>query len=424
MIDSQSAGGAEGAAQLIDRDLGGCPVKHLDFSSWQPMGHYWDLAKELRLDCPHFFNTYGDGSKGYWVFTQHAAVRDIYKNPQIFSSESITPWDPEPVYRFIPTQIDPPNHIGYRRILNRWFSPARMDAAEPMIRDVARRLVAETAAVGSCDLVNDWALRFPTEAFLAVIGAPVSMADSFLKWVDDFFAGFGGAADGVERMTSAVVSIKGYWSEMIAERSGESAPREGDLTSYLMHADLDGEDRKLTEDEVNDMLLVLTLAGLDTTRAELGYMFHHLATHPQDRERLIAEPEITPYAVEETLRLYTIIFGDGRKVTTDTEFHGVDLKKGDMVYGLVSAANRDPSVYDRAEEFVVDRKRNNHFGFAGGPHRCLGMHLARREMAIGVQEWLGVIPEFRLETEDEVLERGGASMLALKHLRLVWDVAP
>ena len=84
------------------------------------------------------------------------------------------------------------------------------------------------------------------------------------------------------------------------------------------------------------MLLVLTLAGLDTTRAELGYMFHHLATHPEDRQRLIDEPEIIPYAVEETLRLYTIIFGDGRKVTTDIEFHGVELKKGDMVYGLVS----------------------------------------------------------------------------------------
>jgi cytochrome P450 len=189
-----------------------------------------------------------------------------------------------------------------------------------------------------------------------------------------------------------------------------------------LHAKIE-EDRSLTEEEVNDMLLVLTLAGLDTTRAELGYMFHHLATHPEDRRRLIDEPEIIPYAVEETLRLYTIIFGDGRKVTTDTEFHGVNLKRGDMVYGLVSAANRDPSAYDRAEEFVVDRKKNNHFGFAGGPHRCLGMHLARREMAVGVDEWLRAIPEFRLETEQELIERGGASMMTLKHLQLKWEVA-
>jgi cytochrome P450 len=188
-----------------------------------------------------------------------------------------------------------------------------------------------------------------------------------------------------------------------------------------MHAEIE-PGVKLTEEEVNDMALVLTLAGLDTTRAELGYMFHHLALNPDDRQRLIDEPEIIPYAVEETLRLYTIIFGDGRKVTTDTEFYGVELKKGDMVYALVSAANRDPGVYDRAEEYVVDRKKNNHFGFAGGPHRCLGMHLARREMAVGVEEWLRVIPEFRLETEQELVERGGASMMALKHLQLKWEV--
>jgi cytochrome P450 len=420
-MESQSIGGAEAVAAtaVLDRDLGGCPVKHLDFSSSRPIGSYWELAKDLRLDCPHFVNTYAEGSKGYWVFTQYDAVRDIYKNPQIFSSQSITPWEPDPVYRFIPTQIDPPNHIKYRRVLNRWFSPARMDTAEPMLREICRRLVTDTAKLGTCDFVNDWALRYPTEAFLGVIGAPRSSADLFLQWVEDFFAGYGGDPNGVERMTSAVGGIKGYWSEQIAERRGEAGPRDGDLTSYLMHAKID-EDQSLTEEEINDMLLVLTLAGLDTTRAELGYMFHHLATHAEDRQRLIDEPEIIPYAVEETLRLYTIIFGDGRKVTTDTEFYGVDLKQGDMVYALVSAANRDPGVYERAEEFVVDRKKNNHFGFAGGPHRCLGMHLARREMAVGVDEWLRVIPDFRLEGEQELLERGGSSMMALKHLQLSW----
>jgi len=167
---------------------------------------------------------------------------------------------------------------------------------------------------------------------------------------------------------------------------------------------------------------VLVLAGLDTTRGELGYMFHHLANHPEDRRRLIEEPEITPYAVEETLRYYTIIFGDGRKVARDVEFHGVDLKQGDMVYGLVSAANRDPDVWERGEEFVIDRKKNNHFGFASGPHRCLGMHLARREMQIAVDEWLRVIPDFRVATDEVLIERGGGSMMALQSLPLEWEV--
>ncbi len=147
---------------------------------------------------------------------------------------------------------------------------------------------------------------------------------------------------------------------------------------------------------------MLVLAGLDTTRGQLGYLFRHLAENPDDRHRLIAEPELIPTAVEESLRMYTIIFGDGRKVAQDTEFHGCPLSKGDMVYGLVSGANRDPRVYENPDEFIVDRKANNHLGFAGGPHRCLGAHLARRVMQVAVEEWLKVIPDFEVKSRRSV----------------------
>ena len=167
---------------------------------------------------------------------------------------------------------------------------------------------------------------------------------------------------------------------------------------------------------------MLVLAGLDTTRGQLGYLFRHLAENPDDRHRLIAEPELIPSAVEESLRLYTIIFGDGRKVAQDTEFHGCPLNKGDMVYGLVSGANRDPRVYDRPDEFVVDRKANNHLGFAGGPHRCLGAHLARMVMQVAVEEWLKVIPDFEVASEAPLMERGGGAMLTLLSLPLAWEV--
>ena len=167
---------------------------------------------------------------------------------------------------------------------------------------------------------------------------------------------------------------------------------------------------------------MLVLAGLDTTRGQLGYLFRHLADHPDDRHRLIAEPELIPSAVEESLRLYTIIFGDGRKVAQDTDFHGCPLRKGDMVYGLVSGANRDPRVYDRPDEFVVDRKANNHLGFAGGPHRCLGAHLARMVMQVAVEEWLKVIPDFEVASEAPLMERGGGAMMTLLSLPLAWEV--
>jgi cytochrome P450 len=403
----------------VERELGGCPVMHRDFAPAQPAGCHWELAEELREGGPVYFNTF---AQGYWIFTRHEAVKDMYKHPEIFSSESITPWQPDPIYRFVPTQIDAPDHIKYRRIVNPWFSPRSIDAAEERMRTLCRSLVEEVAASGSTDFVTEFALRFPTEAFLSVVGVDTKDAGLFVAWVEDFFGGFGGDPAGLEPMTNALAGIREYWVAALDERRGEAEPREGDLASHLLHSTFD--DRPLTDAEMLDMLTVLVLAGLDTTRAELGYMFRHLAEHPEERQRLIDEPELIPGAVEEVLRFYAIVLGDGRKVTRDVEFHGVQLKQGDMVYGLVAAANRDPAAYDRAGEFVLDRTRNNHMGFASGPHRCLGMHLARREMQLAVQEWLRVIPDFSIAEGAELTERGGGSMMTLTSLPLVWDVAP
>ena len=119
------------SAEAVQRELGGCPVMHRDFSGSQAAGCHWELAEELREASPLYFNTF---AQGYWVFTRYDAVRDMYKNPEIFSSESITPWQPDPIYRFVPTQIDPPDHIQYRRILNPWFSPRAIDDAEARMR--------------------------------------------------------------------------------------------------------------------------------------------------------------------------------------------------------------------------------------------------------------------------------------------------
>jgi cytochrome P450 len=391
---------------------------HGDFSRIRQAGSHWQWADQLREDSPLYFNTY---AQGYWIFTRHDAVRDMYKNPQIFSSESITPWEPEPIYRFVPTQIDEPDHITYRRIVNAWFSPRAVDRAQPEIRGICRALVQKVAPAGGCDFVADFALRYPTAMFLRFIGLDTADTDQFVAWVEDFFGGFSGDPAGLEPMARALDGIRQYWITVLDQRRGEPAPRDGDLASHLMHARFSGS--PLTDAEILDMLTVLVLAGLDTTRGQLGYLFRHLATHPDDRAALIADPRLIPSAVEESLRFYTIIFGDGRKVTRDVEFHGARLKKGDMVYGLVSGANRDPRAYERAGEFILDRKHNHHFGFAGGPHRCLGAHLARREMQIGVEEWLRLIPDFRIATDEELAERGGGSMMTLMTLPLAWDVA-
>jgi cytochrome P450 len=167
---------------------------------------------------------------------------------------------------------------------------------------------------------------------------------------------------------------------------------------------------------------VLVLAGLDTTRGQLGYLFQYLAEHDEDRQRIIDDPSLIPGCVEESLRMHAITIADSRKVTKDADFHGCPVKKGDMVMGLVAAANRDPRRYERADEFIMDREGAPHFGFAAGPHRCLGAHLARRELQIAVDEWHKIVPHYRIETAEPLIERGG--QLALLSLPLAWDVAP
>jgi cytochrome P450 len=395
----------------------GCPVIHLDASPPLEVGSHWQKANELREISPTFFNTH---AQGYWVFTRYDEVREMYQHPEIFSSEVIIPWDPEPAYRFVPTQIDPPEHAKYRQLISRWFAPNAVKRIAPQAHEIGQRLVSDLISRGECDFVADFAMRMPTEIFLTILGVPGSDVDLFVPWVEDFFAGFGGDLDQQDTMVAALGSIRQYWVDVLEARRGETQLRENDFVSHLVHSTVD--DEPLGDDLILDILTVLVLAGLDTTRGQLGYLFRHLADHPDDRHRLIAEPGLIPSAVEESLRLYTIIFGDGRIVAQDTDFHGCPLNKGDMVYGLVSGANRDPRVYENPDEFIVDRSANNHLGFAGGPHRCLGSHLARMVMQVAVEEWLNVIPDFEIATEAPLMERGGGAMLTLLSLPLAWDV--
>ena len=262
----------------------------------------------------------------------------MYQHPEIFSSESITPWDPDPVYRFVPTQIDPPDHAKYRQLISRWFAPNAVNRIAPQAHEIGQRLVADLAPKGECDFVTDFAMRLPTEIFLTIIGVPSSDADLFVPWVEDFFAGFGGDLEQQQAMGAALGGIRQYWVDVLEARRDEAEPRENDFASLLLHSTVD--DEPLDDALILDILTVLVLAGLDTTRGQLGYLFRHLAEHPDDRHRLIAEPELIPSAVEESLRLYTIIFGDGRKVAQDTEFHGCPAQQGR--HGLRAGLRRQP----------------------------------------------------------------------------------
>jgi len=181
-------------------------------------------------------------------------------------------------------------------------------------------------------------------------------------------------------------------------------------------------DRPIRDDEFLNMSLVLLLAGLDTVKSQLGYMFYHLATHPEDRQRIIDEPEIAAAAVEEFLRANAIVM-DGRKLAQDVDFHGCPMKRGDMVMLTLAAASRDTTEFDHADQIDFDRKTVTHFSFGSGPHRCLGSHLARLELRIVLEEWHKRIPHYALDpavAREDIVESG--PQLGLSSLPLVWGI--
>jgi cytochrome P450 len=399
-----------------------CPVVHFEIAPEREVGYYWAQGQRLREAGPILFNTL---SQGFWVLTSYDLVREMYQDSETFSAEVITAWNPEPHPRMIPMNIDPPEHVHYRGLLNAWFSPAAVRKNREDHRAICRRYVEAIAPLGQADAVADFAIRYPTEVFLKFAGLPTGDTGQLVRWVDDFFFGYSGARP--ELAVSGAAGIKDYYRANL-HRRGRSSDRgasDGDLIAHLLASEIDPEQtgrlRALTEDEVVDMCFFLTIAGLDTTRSQLGWLLYHLATHPDDRHRLLDEPALAENAVEESLRFHGQVYGDGRKVTRDVEFHGCPMRKGDMVFGMTSVANRSAR-FDRPDEFVIDRKPSAHLAFAAGPHRCAGSHLARQELRIALEEWHRLIPEYELAACSSALTERGAQ-LSLTSLPLTWSPA-
>jgi cytochrome P450 len=399
---------------VVEGERAGWPVIHYDFGATRPLHGFYRELDELRERSPFYWSTYGP--VGFWMIMRYEHVREAYQRYEVFSSDSIDPLDPDPAYRFIPTLVNPPDHVKYRQVLNAWFSPAGVARISPAAREVCVADIERIKEQGACDFIADFALLYPTEVFLRILGLPVSDAALFVPLVDKFFVAFYG--EDKSPIGEVAGAIQGYFSDLLAERRKRPGDPAVDFVTYLLGASV--FDRPLSDQEILDICFVLVLAGLDTTRGQSGYLFHHLATHDDDRHRVAADPELVKSAVEETLRLYTIIIGDGRKIAQDADFYGVPLKRGEMAWLSVAGANRDPRAFEDPTTFKIDRYGNKHLGFAGGPHRCLGAHLARQEMAIAVEEWHRRIPDYRLAPGGAVEERGG--MLTLFSLPLEWDV--
>lgn len=376
----------------------------------QPAGHYHAEFDALRAECPTFRST---GRQDYWVVSKMEDLRRVYSDPATFSNRGLTLVAPDPDEPGIPMQLDPPEHTVWRKPLMSEFSPARVKALEPVMRERCVALLNEFVASGSCDYVADFARRYPVAVFLAMLDLPQTELDRFVEWESAVL--HPDLTDPIQlvRMQRAVGEVKGFFAELLERRRDNPGV---DLASRAWNWQVDG--RSPTAEELQNVFFILFIAGLDTIASELSYSLWHLATHDADRSRIVNEPAVIPSAVEELLRHYNIIL-DGRKIMQDTDVTGCPMRTGDYVLLLAGAANRDPDSFDRADEVVLDRNPNRHVTFGWGIHRCVGAHLARQEMKVALEEWHRLIPEYRLTPGVDVRERAFIQLF-IESLPLEW----
>jgi cytochrome P450 len=411
--DTPETGQTGGCPVAHQEVRSGCPVAHTDYSVDRPIFGNYELLDAEREQAPFLWNV--AGKTPFWMVTRFEHVHEALRMPEVFSNDVINALQPWMKVQFLPQNLNGPEHTNMRKVLNRWFSPAAVRKMEPLVLSHCRTLIEELVPKGRCDFVAEFGIRFPTDMFLASLGLPMEDGPRFVEWVEAIFSSFTGGKAAIE----ASAQIKQYFAEKLDERIAHPGDPETDFLTRLSTSEIEGE--RFDREEILTICMTLMTAGLDTTRSALGYIFHHLATHEEDRRDLVADPALVPKAIEEFVRLYTLILQDGRLVMEDIDFHGCEMKKGDVVWLGLAQANRDPRMFPDPEVYDPARPNlNKHLGFAAGPHRCLGMHLARHELVIALTEWHKMLPNYRLASDAPLMERG--AQLTLKTLPIEWDV--
>lgn len=364
----------------------------------------WD---DLRQTCPVAHTEHWGAS---WLPTTYADVTAIARDVEHFSSRSVSvvpPPSPEELAQngggpvlaagVPPISSDPPVHTWSRRLILPWFSNNRVAEYEVYTRELCRRLVNGFIEHGRADAAADYAQQIPVRVIGLILGVPESMSDTFTGWVRDLLE----FAYDAERRAKARNELVPYFFGLMEERRANPGD---DLISELLQAEVDGQ--PVPDAHILGTVALTLIAGVDTTWSAIGSALWHLATHPDDRRRLVAEPELMPTAIEELLRAYSPVTM-ARIVVDDIDFQGCPMKAGDRVLMNFPAANRDPEAFPDPDQVMLDREINRHVAFGAGIHRCAGSNLARMEMRVAVEEFLARIPEFDLDPAGEVTWAGG-----------------
>jgi cytochrome P450 len=360
---------------ILNPEIVACP---------QPVYH------RLHNECPVMHTDVGV------IISRHEDVVFALKHPEIFTSDmdAIHLGNDRPL---IPLQINPPDHLKYRKLLDPLFAPREINKLEDEVRKLASELVDAFIDAGEVEYSEAFAIPLPCTVFLALMGLPQDELAHFLELKDNLIrppGGFG-AEEGFEVQRRTAVEIYDYFQHAVDER--RAAPRD-DLISRFIAAELDGY--RMSDEEILDVCFLFIMAGLDTVTASLGCSMAYLAQHPEQRQELIDDPSLIPGAVEELLRWEGVVPGSARYIAQDVELNGQLLKAGTPAHIIISAANLDPAEFPDPDLVDFHREGNRHLAFGAGIHRCLGSHLARLELRVSIEEWHKRIPEYQITPGD------------------------
>ncbi len=359
--------------------------------------------------------------EGFALSFDRATTEHVLRHHELFSSRvDLNLGNVRPL---IPLNVDPPQHSKYRKLLDPLFAPKRMDEQEEDITRRANALIDGFVDRGECNFTEEFAELFPSSVFLGLMGLPEDELEMFLRLRDGILHPEKHDPNAMldPDARAAVMQRTGqeiydYFGALVDDR--RSQPTD-DVVSRFLAAEIDGD--VLTRDDILDICFLFLIAGLDTVSDSLTCMYAFLATHPEHRRQLVDDPSCIPNAVEELLRWESPVpSGVPRVATCDTRLpNGRAVKAGTAVMVSYGAANVDPSDMPDSFDVRFDREVNRHIAFGGGVHRCLGSHLARRELRITLREWHRRIPDYWLKPGHEELEYP-PGLRHVKDLTLAW----
>ncbi len=349
---------------------------------------------------------------GFWVVTHYSDIREIYQNNEIYSNKGAVNFPSliGETFRMIPLAIDPPEHGRYRVMLNPWFSPKAVNRLEDDIRSIINALIDGFIDQGQCDASHDFARIYPVKVFLDLMGFPFDKMTDFLEWEYAILHSEKSVEQTAWGVRGAVTYLRSFIEQLKTNPNDKMA-------SAIVHGQVDG--RPLTDDEIIGTIFFLWIGGLDTVAATTSLFLRRLALDHDMQQTLRSDPSLIPDAIEEFLRTQPIV-NSSRIAKKDHMIHGVMVRAGERVMGLNLTGNFDPSEFANPREARFDRGANRHFTFGGGAHRCLGSHLARKEMGIALGEFLRRVPPFRLQ--DGPLQPTYPGIIATTHVPVRWTI--